>query len=109
MLSADRTNIPKYARSFWLQNENLPTFPPLQEGMAVHVTIIGGGAAGITTAYLLANDNHERGRGRNEDSPEQQIKRDKKDKNLDLQSQVGDNLSSKESEKIRMISQVFSH
>ncbi|SDJ02459.1 FAD-dependent oxidoreductase [Alteribacillus bidgolensis] len=33
---------------------NLPSFPPLNKDAAVDVTIVGGGAAGITTAYLLA-------------------------------------------------------
>jgi glycine/D-amino acid oxidase-like deaminating enzyme/nitrite reductase/ring-hydroxylating ferredoxin subunit len=38
----------------WLQNVDLPDFPPLQQDTSADVCIVGAGIAGLTTAYLLA-------------------------------------------------------
>ncbi|MCD6047231.1 MAG: FAD-dependent oxidoreductase [Gammaproteobacteria bacterium] len=40
--------------SVWLKDWPRPNFPPLQKDISVDVCIIGGGIAGITTAYRLS-------------------------------------------------------
>lgn len=39
--------------SYWIDSVKLPDYPQLQENVTVDVAIIGGGIAGITSAYLL--------------------------------------------------------
>ncbi len=40
-------------KSLWQDTANLPSFPSLQEGTKTDVLIIGGGIAGLLTAYFL--------------------------------------------------------
>jgi glycine/D-amino acid oxidase-like deaminating enzyme/nitrite reductase/ring-hydroxylating ferredoxin subunit len=40
--------------SIWKATASLPEFPPLAQDLATDVCVVGGGIAGITTAYLLA-------------------------------------------------------
>jgi glycine/D-amino acid oxidase-like deaminating enzyme len=47
--------LPTYPESLWIQaTEELPSFSKLQHDIEVDVAVVGGGIAGITTAYLLA-------------------------------------------------------
>ena len=45
--------LPGKAASLWLETTPTTSHPPLQEGLEVDVAIIGGGIAGITTAWFL--------------------------------------------------------
>jgi glycine/D-amino acid oxidase-like deaminating enzyme/nitrite reductase/ring-hydroxylating ferredoxin subunit len=38
---------------YWIRSASLDSFPPLDRDVAVDVAIVGGGIAGISTAYLL--------------------------------------------------------
>jgi ribulose 1,5-bisphosphate synthetase/thiazole synthase len=40
-------------KSYWLRSATLPSFTPLDRHLTVDVAIVGGGLAGISTAYLL--------------------------------------------------------
>lgn len=40
-------------KSFWKQTAAMPSFKPLTEDAAADVCVVGGGIAGLTTAYLL--------------------------------------------------------
>ncbi|NLF80778.1 MAG: FAD-dependent oxidoreductase [Clostridia bacterium] len=40
-------------KSLWLDSLQLPAFPPLEHDLDTEVVIIGGGLAGILTAYML--------------------------------------------------------
>jgi len=40
-------------KSYWLRTGALPSFRPLDRNVTVDVAIVGGGLAGISTAYLL--------------------------------------------------------
>lgn len=42
--------------SFWSASVSLPAFPPLLSNLTAEVCVIGGGLAGLTTAYLLARE-----------------------------------------------------
>jgi glycine/D-amino acid oxidase-like deaminating enzyme/nitrite reductase/ring-hydroxylating ferredoxin subunit len=42
--------------SAWLASTEMPQFPPLPGAMQTEVCVIGGGIAGLTTAYLLARE-----------------------------------------------------
>lgn len=39
--------------SYWLESEEQPSFEPLQQSLKTDVLVIGGGIAGLTTAYCL--------------------------------------------------------
>src|SRR5688572_12813616 len=41
---------------FWLDDASLPAFEPLREELEVDTCVVGGGIAGLTTAYLLARE-----------------------------------------------------
>ncbi|WP_317889882.1 NAD(P)/FAD-dependent oxidoreductase [Sutcliffiella deserti] len=51
-----RRKIPKFTKSFWREEHNLPSFSPLSENLATDITIVGAGITGITIAYLLAKE-----------------------------------------------------
>lgn len=40
--------------SVWMATQNIPDFPKLTKNIEAEICIVGGGIAGITTAYLLA-------------------------------------------------------
>lgn len=48
-------SLPNGSRSVWMTTA-LPQFPVLQEKLKTEVCVIGGGIAGLTTAYLLARE-----------------------------------------------------
>ena len=43
-------------RSYWMSSAPMRTLPPLQGSMEADVCVIGGGIAGLTTAYLLSRE-----------------------------------------------------
>jgi glycine/D-amino acid oxidase-like deaminating enzyme/nitrite reductase/ring-hydroxylating ferredoxin subunit len=44
------------SRSLWSATARMPAYPPLAANLTADVCVIGGGIAGLTTAYLLARD-----------------------------------------------------
>ncbi|SES78994.1 Glycine/D-amino acid oxidase [Oceanobacillus limi] len=54
----EQPKIPEYPESYWRDSvKQLPHFSQLQESIRTEVGIVGGGIAGITTAYLLSKQN----------------------------------------------------
>lgn len=49
-------SLPKHTKSYWIDENNTPSFPSLDQDIQVDVVIVGGGITGITSAYLLANE-----------------------------------------------------
>lgn len=47
---------PGESLSFWLDTFDMPQYSPLKENINVDVCVIGGGIAGLTTAYLLMKE-----------------------------------------------------
>lgn len=48
------TPLPTFPESLWIHSmEDLPSFPKLQDHIQADVVVVGGGIAGITTAYQL--------------------------------------------------------
>lgn len=43
-----------FPESYWLASAKLPVYGPLERSVTTDIAVIGGGIAGITTAYLLA-------------------------------------------------------
>ncbi len=43
--------------SLWLDTQDMPSYTKLNEDLYVDVCVIGGGIAGLTTAYLLSQEN----------------------------------------------------
>jgi glycine/D-amino acid oxidase-like deaminating enzyme len=46
-------SLPQDAKSYWMNSTTSPGYPSLTDTLKVDVTIVGGGIAGLTTAYLL--------------------------------------------------------
>ncbi|GAA0359614.1 FAD-dependent oxidoreductase [Bacillus horti] len=49
-------SLPQYPESYWRDSVELPIFPRLNENKKADAVIVGGGIAGITTAYLLVKE-----------------------------------------------------
>lgn len=47
---------PHETLSVWLDDDKMPSFSPLTENIETDVCVVGGGIAGLTTAYLLAKE-----------------------------------------------------
>ena len=47
----------KKMKSVWTENIKIKSFPKLEKDIKTDVLIIGGGMAGILTAYLLSKNN----------------------------------------------------
>lgn len=50
------STLPKYVKSFWRETEKALKYQKLAENTEVDVAIVGGGIAGVTTAYFLAKE-----------------------------------------------------
>lgn len=48
--------LPTYPESYWLATVSMPGFGKLDRDLETDVAVVGGGIAGITTAYLLAKE-----------------------------------------------------
>lgn len=48
------SRIPREPKSYWREYREVPDFPPLQENTSTEIGVVGGGIAGIITAYELA-------------------------------------------------------
>ncbi|WP_409250732.1 FAD-dependent oxidoreductase [Bacillus sp. SCS-153A] len=46
--------LPDESSSYWLETADLPSFEPLRGNLETEAIIVGAGIAGLTTAYLLA-------------------------------------------------------
>ena len=42
--------------SLWLRTQQEPVFSPLSDNVSSDVCVVGGGLAGLATAYMLARD-----------------------------------------------------
>ncbi|SDN76625.1 FAD-dependent oxidoreductase [Alkalicoccus daliensis] len=49
----ENMNIPDYSASYWRTHSENRSFPALEEDIHVDTAVVGGGIAGILTAYLL--------------------------------------------------------
>lgn len=47
---------PGESLSLWLDTQDMPTFDPLTSNLNVDVCVVGGGIAGLTTAYMLMKE-----------------------------------------------------
>ncbi|MDN7243334.1 FAD-dependent oxidoreductase [Planococcus sp. N028] len=55
MLKEENTSrVPEFPKSYWRDVKDLPSFPPLQKNESTDIAVVGGGIAGIISAYLLA-------------------------------------------------------
>ncbi|TMN23199.1 FAD-dependent oxidoreductase [Lentibacillus cibarius] len=59
MTEYDDKGLPQESKSYWLEGVDLPAFPSLEENRKVDVAIVGGGIAGITSAYLLTEKGYK--------------------------------------------------
>ncbi|MDP4087710.1 MAG: FAD-dependent oxidoreductase [Bacillota bacterium] len=50
------TDIPNFSNSYWIDSLKTPDYPQLKEDITVDAAVIGGGIAGITTAYMLQKE-----------------------------------------------------
>lgn len=50
------TSMPNFSNSYWIDSIKTSEYPQLKEDIAVDAVVIGGGIAGITTAYMLQKE-----------------------------------------------------
>ncbi|MGI2328843.1 FAD-dependent oxidoreductase [Planococcus sp. YIM B11945] len=48
------SRVPEFPKSYWRDVKGIPSFPKLQENQSTDIAVVGGGIAGIISAYLLA-------------------------------------------------------
>ncbi|RFB18032.1 FAD-dependent oxidoreductase [Bacillus sp. HNG] len=53
---ANEKKLPETPEPLWRVDVDIPTFPSLEEDLEVDVVIVGGGIAGLTSAYVLVNE-----------------------------------------------------
>ncbi len=53
---ANEKKLPEAPEPLWRADVDIPEFPPVEEDLEVDVVIVGGGIAGITSAYVLVNE-----------------------------------------------------
>lgn len=53
----DNLKMPQFPHTYWRDSVSIPSFPKLNESIKADVGIVGGGIVGITSAYLLAQQN----------------------------------------------------
>lgn len=53
-MKSENMNIPESKESYWRKFDDVPDYPQLQKNESTEVGVVGGGIAGIISAYLLA-------------------------------------------------------
>src|SRR5690554_1048061 len=56
MSSKQNLELPAQVQSYWLESTSGPRFPVLDRDISVDVAVVGGGLAGISTAWFLKNE-----------------------------------------------------
>ncbi|MCT2536892.1 FAD-dependent oxidoreductase [Aquibacillus koreensis] len=51
--------VPQFPEPYWRESVKFPTFPKLDKSIHIDIGIVGGGIAGITTAYLLTKQGYK--------------------------------------------------
>lgn len=53
-MKSENKNIPESKKSYWREFNDVPSYSQLQKNESTEVAVVGGGIAGIISAYLLA-------------------------------------------------------
>lgn len=52
-MARKESSIQQFPKSYWREFKTVPSFPVLQENSETEIGVIGGGIAGLVSAYLL--------------------------------------------------------